>query len=177
MQVSLDPVEWSKLTRFSSASELFDHLYSDEGAEESLTPEKCSCYDNGWESDSASQYFEVANALEHAQKFISQTVVTHLTQGIRRVLCENGHVDEFGASIATEGHYWLSASPETTREIWKHAKQTDWDAVIDALRKYPLSSGNPNNGIESEFMPFIRQRLIILELAASRGYGLLGHIG
>lgn len=174
MQVTLDPVDWTKLTRFPSAQEYFDWAYESDG---DALPEGYDLDDSGWTSDSAMQYFDVAEALEHVQGVVDAPAAENLARGILRVLCVNGHVDDFGTGPATDNHHWISASPETTREIWEHARLTDWREVSDVLRRNPPKFGDVHNAIDTVFMPVVEQHLRVLELAASRGWGLMGHCG
>lgn len=111
MQVHLEPVDWSKLTRFPSAEAFIEWVFENDG---DATPNGYEPPETLWMSDSALQYFEVAEALDHVQQFVDPGTAENLRRGIRRVLCENGHVDDFGTGPASDNHTWISASPETT---------------------------------------------------------------
>lgn len=184
MQVTLNPVDWSIVARFPSAREFFEWSHS---TEDSVTPEGRSCYDLRW-SDSAMTYFEVAEALQNAASHVPGPVAAHLWEGILRLLCENGHVDEIGASQFTEGCTWISATPKTTKEIHRHVKETDWPVVYAALEKMATQAktaknAKADNAREEESdsgadaKEFVEQHIRVLEVATSGGFGLLGHIG
>ena len=174
MQVTLSTVDWGKLSRFPSAEALIDWMYDSDG---DVLPDGYDLDASGWTSDSAMQYFDVAEALAHIQSHVTEATAESLSQGIRRLVCENGHVDDFGTGAASDNHHWLSASPETTREIWKHARSTDLDELCDVLRENPPKFGRVHEEIDTVFIPVIKQHLRMLELAAAEGHGLMGHCG
>ncbi len=174
MQVYLNPADWSRLTRFGAAAEYFEAV---DDPEEDAVPEEFLDDEDVWVSDSAMQYFQVAEALAHVLPLVDGEVAEHLNLGIRRVLCQEGHVDELGASALTEGCYWVTASPETTREILRHAEATDWDAVYAALRNNPPPDSWVMEDMEAELIPFVEQHVTRLREAVAGGFGLLGTCG
>jgi hypothetical protein len=168
----LNPIDWAKLQAFGSAGDFFADRDLD--PVEELTPEDCICHDNGWESDSATQYFQVAEALENLLVDVAPEVAVTLKNGIMRLVCESGHVDEFQTGAASEGHYWLSASPETARELLRLVEAVDWQQLVS------LHSAKADADSEldaADFMECISQHLAILRIAAHRKLGLLGHCG
>lgn len=174
MQVTLHPVDWGKLTRFPSGAAFIEWMFD---TDDDALPDD---YDPGagdWASDSATHYFDVAEALTHIGDSVDAVTSQALSRGLGRILCENGHVDDFGTGPASDGTYWISASPDTTRDIWAHARATDWGAVTEALRANPPKFGNLRNEIDTVFVPVVEQHLRMVEWAAARGYGLMGHCG
>jgi hypothetical protein len=156
MQVTLDPASPA--------------LLADAGAEDEGTP---SCYDLGWNSDSAIQYFEAAECLDHLRPHLDAATLEHLDQGLGRLLAENGQVDEFGHAEASEGHSWISASPETTRAILGHIEAVDLEHLIAILRRHPAASDDAETSLRVMFT----QHREVVRAAAARGLGLVGHCG
>lgn len=174
MQVSLDAVDWAKLTSFPSPAEFLE--WYDELEDESEFGE-VSCYDRPW-SDSAHQYMAVAEVIDHLISISDPETSGHLRQGIRRLVCESGQVDELGMGAATEGCTWISASPETTATIKGHIDAVDLDHCVALLRGRPAPVADEIMAeLDAMFVDFIAQHARMVDTAVSLGYGLLGHCG
>ena len=174
MQVSLDTVDWSQLTAFSDATAFLD-WYFDLEDESELGGE--SCYKNGWESDSAIQYFEVAGMLANLAAIASPPYSEHLTQGLLRLISEAGHVDEFEMSEPSEGCYWISACPATTREIKHHVDAIDIEECFRLLTEHPTAGVQFGPDQRDMFASVVRQHIKMVDLAVDKDHGLLGHCG
>ena len=174
MQITLDPIDWKRLTSFGSA-EAFLEWYFDIEDEGELTP--VSCYSFEW-SDSAILYFQVASALEHLAAGGDEALAEQIRRGIGRLITENGHVDELGMSAASEGHYWISASPETTVELQRHIAALDRARLVALLKEKPAPyTEELMSDLDGLFVPLIEQHAKVVDAAVSGGYGLLGHCG
>ena len=158
MQVTLDLATLEELTA------------ADGDPPESSNP---SCYDLGWNSDSAIQYFEAAECLLHLRPHLDAATLEHLDQGIGRLLAENGQLDEYGTADTTEGHGWISVSPETTRALLAHIEAVDLERLIEILRRHP----GPVDDAEAGLRTMFTQHRAMVREAAARGLGLLGHCG
>jgi hypothetical protein len=175
MQVSLDAIDWIQLTNFSSPDEFLEWYFDleDEGEFRSL-----SCYDNGWDSDSAMQYFEVASALKHLADTSPPEKATHLREGIMKLIAESGHIDEFLLTEPSEGCYWISASPESVASMKNHLDAVDLQDCAASLRNNPPKDADEiMSDLDEMFISFVEQHRRMVDLAVSKGYGLLGHCG
>ena len=172
MQVQLDAVDWCQLTEFSSPEEFLEWLYEAEDGEEFRT---LSCYDNGWNTDSARFYFDVAGALSHLAEILPPETGAHLREGIMKQITMDGHIDEFSLAEPSEVCYWITASPQSVASIKAHLDAVNFQECATSLVNIPMDSGMPDLG--SMFIPFIDQHRHMVDLAVSNGYGLLGHCG
>ena len=175
MQVTLDAIDWNQLLNFSTPGDFIEWLYEIEDEEDFRS---MSCYDNGWISDSVMQYFEVAGALKHLAEIGPSETATHLREGIMKLISENGHIDEFHLADASEGCYWISASPASVVTIKSHLDSVDIQACVTHLRnKPPKEASNIMKDLDNLFVAFINQHRHMIDLAVANGYGLLGHCG
>ncbi len=175
MQVTLDAIDWTKLTSFPSSGDFFEWLDELEDVDGFA---EISCYDQGWDSDSAIQYFEVAGVLEHLAENCDEGTALHLREGIQKLISEEGHVDEFGVSEESEGLYWISASPEEVKGIKSHIDALDLRACADLLLKNPPPDADDILAdLDGMFISYIKQHSRMVDAAVSHGYGLLGHCG
>jgi hypothetical protein len=175
MQVSLDAIDWSQLTSFPSPEEFLEWYYDLEDEEQFRS---LSCYDKGWHSDSVIQYFEVASALKHLAATSLPERATHLREGIMKLIAENGQVDEFSLAEPSEGCYWISASPASVATIKTHLDAVDLQDCAASLRANPPEGADElMSELNDMFISFIEQHRRMIDLAASKGYGLLGHCG
>jgi hypothetical protein len=175
MEVTLDAIDWSKLTAFQPLSKYFDeYLFEIEEYPEWLL----SGPEHGWESDSANQYFQVARILEQVKQHVDEKTLKLIDEGITPLISENSQLDELGTKPITEDTNWISITPETTKKIYAALKQIDLSYLADTVRKHPTSdSEDIMSSLDEDFIGFIKQHLTMVEKAVERGYGLLGHIG
>jgi hypothetical protein len=172
MQVTLDLINWSELIQHPSAEDYIDWVFNleDEGKSIAL-----SCYKYGWESDSAIQYFELAEAFEYALQFLDSDTKEIIQKGLLKLISYEHRVDEFMMAPASDDCYWISASPKTTKEILKFFKNTDFNKIKQALIENPNSEFESLlNDFDSSVIPFVKQHIKILEAAASKEFGIMG---
>ncbi len=175
MQVSLDAINWKLLSKFETPEEFIEYICELDNEEEHRA---LICSSPEWYSDSATQYFEVASALAYLAEAAEPDTSRHLREGIQRLISEDGHVDEFQLLEPSEGCYWISASPPTVVAIKSHIDALDLDACVSLLREDPARhSADLMADLERGFVSFIRQHVHVVDLAASKGFGLLGHCG
>lgn len=175
MQVTLNAIDWNQLTQFSSAVEFLEWYYAleDEAEFRSLC-----CYDYGWESDSARQYCEVAYLLKHLASNSPVEMAEHLREGVMKLLADDGHIDEFAMLDPSGGCYWISSSPSSVSSIKVHFDATNLRECVATLRENPPADAEETmSDLDGLFVAFIEQHRRMVDLAASRGYGLLGHCG
>ena len=174
MQISLNAIDWTQLTSFSTA-EKFLEWYEDKEEDELRL---ISCYDNGWDSDSAIQYFEVAAVLEHLSSICDSDTTVHLREGIQKLVAETGQIDEFEMMEPSDGLYWISASPTTTALIKAHIDAVDLQQCVELLRSDPPTDADDiMEDLDEMFVSFIKQHSKMVDVAVSTGYGLLGQCG
>lgn len=180
MQVTLDAVDWKKLTSFKTAEKYFEWY----DAMEDQDAPTISCYDfddknhhPAW-NDSHLQYAGVARLLEILLRITPRETQVQLQQGLCRIISNGEKVDEFSTSVASDQWCWISASPTTTRHILEYTKSLDVNLLHQCLVGH--SSRIQREDIEflnKSFIPIIKQYIFILEMASSNGYGLLGFRG
>lgn len=175
MQVTLDAVDWEQLTSFCTAEKFLEWFQELEDENEFRT---ISCYGHGWASDSASQYFGVAAALEHLSVISDSDTAVHLREGIQKLIAESSQIDEFGMTQESDGCYWISACPVAVAKIKAHIDAVDFQQCVDLLTTHPPPDEdeiitNP----DEMFLSFIEQHSRMVNIAVSNGYGLLGHCG
>lgn len=194
MQVTLDPFNWNrrKLTKARTALDYFRWWKDEDGSARVPGLDGLDCRKLGWRSDSAIQYFTAAEALDAISPYLDPPARRLLDRGFRRVIAENP-TDEFGTGDASEGHYWISASPRTTRSILRHAEATDVAHLVNLDRSLAVRESSPVSPasdaklrrlleenrriLEESLQTMIRQHLAVLRAAVSHEFGLLGHCG
>ena len=175
MQVSLDAIDWEQLISFPSAAEFLEWYYDLEDEEKFR---RLSCYDHGWRSDSAIQYFEVAGVLEHLAAISEAETSKHLREGVQRLIAESDQIDEFAMCEPSEGCYWISACPATVVIIKSHLDAIDLNHCVALLSQQPPADAEEIMAdLDGMFVSFIKQHSEMVDLAVSKGYGLLGHCG
>ena len=175
MQVTLDPINWNELTKYPSAEDYFEWLYELEDEDDYIT---ISCYDHGWYSDSAIQYFKIAEALEYVLQFLAPETKENLQEGLLKLISYEHRVDEFMTDQASDHCYWISASPKTTKVILKNIKNTEFNIIKQALIDSPTPEFDSLlNNFDTSTIPFIKQHIDIMEVAASKNFGIMGHCG
>jgi hypothetical protein len=174
MQVSLDAIDWEQLTSFGTMEKFLGWFYELDDENEFR---KISCYGNGWSSDSAIEYFQVAEVLQHLTTIANAQTVEHLNNGIRLLIAENSHIDEFKTGDSSDGCYWISASPSSVQKLKSHVDALDLNQCIALLKARPLSDAKIMAELDGMFVPFIKQHSKMIDLAVANNYGLLGHCG
>jgi len=175
MKVTLDAIDWSKLTAFQPLSTYFhDYLFEIEEYPEWILTGP----DYGWISDSHNDYIQAVWILEHLKKYVDSRTLSLIEKGITPLISENSQLDELGTGPNTENCWWISITPESTKKIYDAFKQIDFVYLADSLRKNPPENEEYKMpSVQEDFFDYLKQYLAILEKAVERGYGLLGHVG
>lgn len=174
MQVSLDPIDWTQLTRFPSGAEFLEWMGELDDKSELRT---LNCYDNDWENDSALHYHEAGAVLEHLQRVCDPDEAKHLTGGFLQLIATDGLIDEFELGGPSEGHYWISASPGAVQTIKSHIDDLNMVHCVSRLTENPLPQLEVTNDVGGLFLPILEQHARMVDLAVAHGYGLIGHCG
>lgn len=179
MQITLDPFNWNrrKLTRFRTCLEYFLWWKDQDGSAEVPGLEGLDCGEIGWRSDSAIEYFTAAESLSALLPHLNGSTRRLLDRGLCRIIAETP-IDELGTGDASDGCYWLSASPRTTASILRHSEAIAVSQLLD-LHRSLQSQGSPleTSRTERGLQRMIDQHLAILRAAVSHEFGLLGHCG
>ena len=131
MQVTLDIVDWNELLKFGSPRAFLDYLRNEENEPRWLLGADAL----GWESDSFLQYNEVAWAIEGILNRLAPSERQQVEVGLLPLISQGKQVDEFGMSPASAGHWFISASPATTRTIGQNLSLLDLPHLA-ALRAF-----------------------------------------
>ena len=175
MEVTLDAIDWSKLTSFEPLSKYFDeYLFEIEEYPDWILTGP----DYGWMSDSYNEYIRTVWILEHLKKYVDSRTLNLIEEGIRPLISENSQLDELGTGSITENCWWISITPDSAKKIYQALKQIDFAYLADTLRKHPPETEEYTMpSVQEDSFNFIKQHLTILGKAVERGYGLLGHVG
>ncbi|ODB99865.1 hypothetical protein A3197_05570 [Candidatus Thiodiazotropha endoloripes] len=114
MQVDCFCFNWEEVKKRSSAEQVVDEMISTDDIDIYST----SLPDGIWNSDSASQHFEVAEALG---KFTKDNYSDEYSGAdiLASLISEGDSIDEIGLSPLTEGCYFISLSPNRVSSINK----------------------------------------------------------
>lgn len=174
MQVTLDIVDWNELVKFGTPKAFLDYFHEEDDDSDWLV----SCYDLGWDSDSFLQYNEVAAAIEGILDRVPPGDRRQVEVGLLPLISQGKQVDEFKMGPASEGCWWISASPETTRSIHENLSRLDLQRLGQLVQEVrPPDAGELPDHVDTDFIPFIEQHRRVVAAAVKRGYGLLGHCG
>ncbi len=174
MQVTLDIVDWNELVKFGTPKAFLDYFYEEEDDPDWLV----TCYDLGWDSDSFLQYGEVAWAIEGVLHHLTPTERRQAEAGLLPLISQGKQVDELKMAPASEGCWWISASPATTRSIHENLRGLDLQRLGQLVQEVrPPDAGELVDHVDTDFIPFIEQHRRVVAAAVKRGYGLLGHCG
>jgi hypothetical protein len=171
MENYLDAVDWQKLNELKSVDELLDVLCEDNEKDWILFGRNIC----GW-SDSYGSYVEIAEILDRLEQLAQEPLKSQIKMGLKRLISSDGEhlVNEFKSAITAECGIWISASPESTREIYSYLQKIDFAQVKDLLLKNKIYYKEGH--INAEFMPFIEQYQEVLKQAVERGYGIVGSL-
>lgn len=174
MQVSLEPVDWEKLTSFGSSREYLT-WYDSLDDPQIEAPTFC-CAE--WKADGFSQYWEAAKILDHALRLVNEEQYKHLSSGLCRLINLDEKVDDFSMRVISEGWCWLSASPVSTKEILGYSQKVNIQEICDLTRKNRIEELDEYlDKLEQRFIPYIGQHLAVLEVAVKNKFGVLGFRG
>jgi len=130
MEVTLDPIDWNKVTEFKPIRRFIDYLYELERYEDWIL--NGSNY--GWKSDSGTQYFRVAEIFEHLRNHVDSKTQMLIDSGVKPLISENSQLDELGTGPITDNCYWISISPTSTKRIYESLNQLNLDYLADTLK-------------------------------------------
>jgi len=159
MQVSCSGLDWEKVRQRTSTQQLVDEMFHSEQVD-FITRD---FYDGIWYSDSATQQFEAAEALDEyiptATGAIKQALedVVNLFYGAKAI-------DDLGISSLTQGAYYCSASPDNVSKLLRSFKILTMDLDV-----FP--------DLNEASKEWILQWQSALEYLAARKLGLLAHCG
>jgi hypothetical protein len=174
MQVTLDAIDWQRLTAFKPIDSFFQYLFEIEEYPDWIL----SGANYGWISDSYNEYIQAVWILEHLKKYVNSRTLNLIEQGITPLISENSQLDELGTGRVTEGNWWISITPESTKNICEALKQIDFPDLADVLREHPPDTEEYTMpSVQEDFFDYIKQYLTVLEKTVERGYGLLGYVG
>jgi hypothetical protein len=174
MQVTLNLVDWTELLKLGTPKAFLDFFYEVEDDPRWLAPGERF----GWDSDSFLQYNEVAWAIEGILDRLTPSERQQVVAGLLPLISQGKQIDEFGMSPASEGYWWISASPGTTRKIHDNLSRLDLQRLGALVQKVrPPDAGELVDHVDTDFIPFIEQHRRVVAAAVTRGWGLLGHCG
>jgi hypothetical protein len=177
MQVSLDACDWAKITSFGSAENYVEFLLNDDIPDDEKYAFQVSIGSSRW-CDSFMLYMSAYTVLQHLAEISDPVTADHLRRGIQQLIVESGHPDEFAMAEASDGCYWISISPPAVVEIKAHIDATDFDRCLDLLETNPcMEDGKLLIVPKAQLLESIDQHRQVVDLAVSKGYGLLGHVG
>lgn len=174
MQVTLNAIDWEQMTSFGSSKNFIDWYIEDP---EDGRVRVLSCQDYNW-ADSAMLYNEVADVMEHLATICDSNLANSLRGGVMKLIANSPLVDDFHTAEASDGCFWLSASPSSTALIKTEMERLDLDELVRVLKKNPAEGSEEIvEDLDEYFVGYIEMHLEMVNLAVSRGYGLLGHCG
>lgn len=172
MQVTMSADDWEQLTAFGSAEE-----YLAAESEDAEPARGISCFEvvDDW-SDSAIRYLEMAAALIHLADICEDDEMEEHLDHICKIISKDELIDEFGLAEPTEGLVSISASPTTVREIKSHFDALDYERCKALLEEEPpYEADYITQDLDGRFFALLDQYRKMVDVAVSRGYGLLGY--
>ena len=166
MQVNLDVIDWKALKEAGSIDEFL------ESASEDV---QISGLDIGWDSDSASLYFQVGMSVEAVLDALPSDQADAVRTGLLPLISENKQVNESGEESDV---YFIAASPQTVAKIHQALSKIDLRNLAAVVKKEsPEDAEEILEDLDGNFIDFIEQFRGVIRVAAAKNMGILGSCG
>jgi hypothetical protein len=180
MEVTLDAFNWHRCRSIGKSPRDYFMLWKDDGDNAAVGPVGIDGWSLGWRHASHGVHIAAAETLHKALPQLLRVQRRHLESGFLRLISETP-IDEYGTASASDGYYWLSASPSTAASLLYEAERTDRVSLLRLAEAHnphrDKAMGARSTPWSSTLAAILEQHLAVLRAAASHEFGLLGHCG
>jgi len=175
METNLDIVDWNELQKFED-SERFGEWRMEL---EDDPPWILGMDEVGWLNDSARAYLSLADALENISATLPSDQAEFLKRSVRTIICGDDDNTKRDFPCIPDSCYFIALSPETVAEIMVNLRKLDVELIKARLRDHLGKEWNTADcdTIEREIGDYFVQIHTIVKEAATRGWGIIGHMG
>lgn len=173
MQVSCFGFDWNEVGKRSDAQQIVNEMIHTDDIDiyAKYLP------DTLWHSDSAHQYFSVAEAISTLQEHAPPEMKAGL-EAAATLISQGNAVDELGIGELTDGCYFISMSPERVAELHSAFSALDLSslgALFAKIRTESLAKSLPD--VEADFVAYLKQWAEALKFINENRCGIIVHCG
>jgi len=175
MEVTFDALDWGELQKFGD-SMMFAEWRLELGEEPEWLK---SSEDIGWLNDIAGVYLDIADAIYAVHDKLPVDQQDVIKNSLMTVMCGDDAITRRDFTCIPESCYFISLSPETISEVHRSLKHVRLDG-LSKLIAVPLAKewevDDPTT-LEEGLLEYFSQVTSLVDFAASRHWGVIGHMG